>query len=369
MASKAQADNGQKRPGPGRPPENRLGEDLAVYHAFLRPGAVTSAKDLAQLLRITKERAEEILDDFSRDAGEDCGPLVPWTNLAEGDDKLTLTRPAEGARGLRLTPEQADACSNALDRLGFGEDDEKRKVLEAALFPKGADGAHVRGHKVECEPISRNVRDVLLVFARSMYSAKRDPNNPAQVSQQPVEFEYKGQNDAMAKKHRLAPFSLETGQGGVWRIRGYDFDAKAPRSFAANDIVVNEGSPKLLVGKDAKNLRHIPLVSARDAGSANGSHVVRVACDPEVQGRLLSIEGATLVKYEDEGHGGWTLVDLPYFRADWLPRQLIALGGRVKIVRDGSDKETIRELRREVRSLVKGDRSYREGMMKKRAKK
>lgn len=366
MAATAKTSNAQKKPGPGRPPENRLGEDLAVYHAFMRPGAVTSAEDLAQLLRITKERAEEILEELRKNASENLGALIPWTNLDKEGGKFILPRPLESTHGLRLTQEQADACSNALDRLGFGADDERRAALEQALFPK----EYERRNKVECEPISEEVRDVLLVFARSMCSAKRDTENQDQVSQRLVEFQYKGQNDHLKpNSHRLAPFSLEVGQEGVWLVRGYDYDAKAQRSFALNSIVINEDSPKLLENGDDKNLCHVPFIGTRASDSANDSHVVCVACDPEVQKRLLSIEGAKLVKYEDERHGGWTLIGLPYFRAEWLPRQLIALGDKVKIVADGSDKETLKELRREVRDLVKNDRKHHEDMMKKRAKK
>lgn len=364
MATSAKTSKARKKSGPGRPPENRLGEDLAVYHAFMRPGAVTSAEDLAQLLRITPERAEEILDEFKKDSSENFGALIPSTDRGEGDGKLTLPRPLESTHGLRLTQEQADACSNALDRLGFDEDDERRVALEEALFPKD----YERRNKVECEPVSKETRDVLLVFARSMCSAKSDPQNPGQVRQRLVEFQYKGKNDHMSKPRQLAPFSLEVGQEGIWHVWGYDYDAKTLRSFELNDIVINEGSPRLLGDKDDKNPRHIPFIDTRASDSAEDSHVVCVACDPEVQGRLLSIEGAKLVKYEDESHGGWTLVELPYFRADWLPRQLIALGNKVKIVADGSDKETFKELRREVRRLAKGDCAHHEALMKKRAK-
>ena len=71
--------------------------------------------------------------------------------------------------------------------------------------------------------------------------------------------------------------------------------------------------------------------------------VVRVSCRGRATDKVLGWEGVHILSRGK----GTTVVEVPYFRGDWLPRQLLSLGGLVTIDDEG--------LLREMRAIARED--------------
>jgi hypothetical protein len=316
-----------KKRGRGRPAEHRLGENLAVAFALASEGATTSPADLALLLGITSERAQAILDGFAQglSAGSSPEPIIAFYHQADGG--VSRVAGGEHLRRLRLTTEQADACAEALDLLGFSQDDPTRKLFEESLFPIGYERTG-EATKPMCEP---EARDVLMLCARSIAGGTRSPEsqNGTEVLQRPLTFTYQGKNDTMPRTRRFVPLSLRL-TDGEWYVDGYDLDARAARTFRADGM----REPEL--GK--KPVQALATNTERpDCG------YVELSCTPEAARQVLAWPGAVAIGETDDR----TLVKVPYYRSEWLPRHVLALGSAVT--------HENAQLAREMRDIAKAD--------------
>lgn len=298
-----------KKRGRGRPAERRLGENLAVAFALASEGATTSPADLTRLLGITGQRAQAILDGFAQglSAGSAPEPIIAFYHQADGS--VSRVAAGEHLRRLRLTKEQADACAEALDLLGFAQDDPTRALFEESLFPIGYE-REGEAAKPMCEP---ETHEALMLCARSIAGGTRSPEsqNGTEVLQLPLTFTYQGKNDTMPRSRRFVPLSLRL-TDGEWYVDGYDLDARAARTFRAD-------------GMRAPELGKKPVAALATNTEKPDCGYVELSCTPEAARQVLAWPGAVAIG-ESEGR---TLVKVPYYRSEWLPRHVLALGSAV----------------------------------------
>lgn len=307
-----------KRRGRGRPVENRLGECLAVLFSLTREGSITSPKDIARLLGIDDMRSAEILNDLSQDregrGDDDNRSILPLTFFGSGE--VICIGSGQIQKRVRLTQDQARACSLALDQLGFEENDPLRASLEEAFFPKG----YVPGASSTTAPLSEEMRETLHVCALSIARGKRlfgedsEEDDGSSVSQPAVLFDYRGKNNNKPLSRKFVPLSIRLTNGN-WFVDGFDCDASASRSFElksmSNARIDPRDKPEKALVADAEK----PLLG-----------FVKLSCDPKVKGKVLALNGAKV----EGADGERIIVKVPYYRGDWLARQILALGKDVR---------------------------------------
>lgn len=362
----------------GRPVEHRLGEDIAAICALSRANATTSPDDLGGLLGVPVARAREIIASLSTETVDDTsaddvvGPIVPLCDVGDGAAVRRLT-PLGGARcpALRLTVEQARACALALDRVGIARGSGLRSAIEASFFPDphregaeadaagrddapdtgvtdaagrddarnagradgagadGSDAADVAATNRNVDGAAPNPSLPALMACATSLSEATDGDEAGTVRARVVAFNYRGANDVIKRSRRFVPLDLRV-QDDVWAADGFDLDARATRSF---HVALMEDS------RVTERVVEVPLgcVERPDGGT------VQLSCTPEATRVVLGWDGARVVGQ----HGDLTEVEVPYYRGDWLPRHVLALGGDVT--------HTSRRLAREMGDVARGD--------------
>lgn len=347
-----------KRRGPGRPREHRLAEDLAVALTLQRNGYVTSYGDLAQLLmpnedyEKAKTRIQEIVEnlDNTSSLGEgDSKPINIVTSTINSDtDKRVVShindegRPR--ARGIRLSPQQAAACSEAFWRLGVPRTNMTRAIIEKTLYPEDLELKPADNESL----LESNELVYLKYCAYSIIKAKpgRDENH---VRQLPVSFLYDGENDADFKRRStrlVIPLTIRL-KDGEWDIDAFDCDARDNRTYQLSRI-----TDLKLVGSCSRDADYREAVASQAPWEWDEDDYVSITyldpADVDSLNFLLSLDGAAYSHEEN----GLSVVKIPYNRGDWLPRQLLSLQGKIKI--DESGKKAP-ELIEEMQEVAKHD--------------
>lgn len=333
--SKTPTDKGR---GPGRPVDHRLASDLDIVAAFARKNAISSLKDLVEVLSLDKDRVKNALKNITEPDDDPAGPVFsledvyPGRKRRIGDFTLINKRP-------RLTNEQADALCDALDRLGIARDNERRLRLESAVFPKD----YVRPEAVQERMTTDAELAALDACATSIVRATDIPNKKAEARQPIVTFTYTGRNDEKAREQsrerHVIPLSLRL-LGGTWQIDAFDLDNQRAQTFVAADMASVSLSDET---GDA-------IISSIDDDE---SRRVNITCaDEETAHTLLALNEARLEEGKDR-----LVVSIPYYRKDgktspgtWLPRHLIPLMGSISFEND--------ELKRAIHDVITEDLNY-----------
>lgn len=300
----------------GRPADTRLGCDLAVIHLLSREGSVAAPSDVARLLGIGQDEVEEILRLLAAglatgdDQAEAAGPALPLYGIGPaGSSSLVASAGDSPLPALRLTEPQAEAVDRALAQIGVNPDDPFHSRLEAAFYPRGwqppassdAEGASSRP----------GLPQGLLVCARSMVGARMDPADPSRVIQGIVTFGYQGENDVMVRQRHVVPRSVRL-RDDTWLVDAHDVEARATRTFLA----------ARMVDAHADDSRDVMPVPRRTAECPDNGFVC-LLCSDATASRVRSWEGA----HEDGvDECGRHVFMVPYYRGDWLPRHILALG-------------------------------------------
>ncbi len=321
----------------GRPRAAGLGADIAALCVLAREGSTTSAADLAALLDISERRAQETLRTISTEtvvssrADDVLGPIVPLCNVGENGQVTRVDATGHARmRQLRLTPAQANAASTALDRLGIAPTSELRKSLEAAFFPKltqedqgvRKDTAG-RDAVATSAPHAPSTSGTLETCARAIVRGTRTRPDAHDVRGPVLSFGYRGANDPMTRTRRVVALRLRVHEGEVM-LDAYDLDARGERTFRVGQMehpALGEARHTVPVGSEGKT----------------SERVVRVSCREPATDKVLGWEGVHILARGK----GTTVVEVPYFRGDWLPRQLLSLGGLVTV----DDEKLLREMR------------------------
>lgn len=321
----------------GRPRAAGLGADIAALCVLAREGSTTSAADLAALLDISERRAQETLRTISTEtvvssrADDVLGPIVPLCNVGENGQVTRVDATGHARmRQLRLTPAQANAASTALDRLGIAPTSELRKSLEAAFFPKltqedqgvRKDTAG-RDAVATSAPHAPSTSGTLETCARAIVRGTRTRPDAHDVRGPVLSFGYRGANDPMTRTRRVVALRLRVHEGEVI-LDAYDLDARGERTFRVGQMehpALGEARHTVPVGSEGKT----------------SERVVRVSCREPATDKVLGWEGVHILARGK----GTTVVEVPYFRGDWLPRQLLSLGGLVTV----DDEKLLREMR------------------------
>jgi len=338
----------------GRPHAAGLGEDIAALCVLAREGSTTSATDLAALLDIGERRAQETLRTISTEtvvssgADDVLGPIVPLCNVGENGRVTRIDAPSHARmRQLRLTPTQADAASTALDRLGIAPSAEVRKSLEAAFFPKLIQedqgvrkDAASRDAAATGAPHAPSASHTLETCARAIVRGTRTCTDAHNVRGPVLSFGYRGANDPMTRTRRVVALRLRVHEGEVM-FDAYDLDARGGRTFRVGQME----HPAL------GEARHtVPVCSE----GKTSERVVRVSCRGSATDKVLSWEGVHILSRGK----GTTVVEVPYFRGDWLPRRLLSLGDLVTI----DDEGLLREMRAIAREDLDRARTIRDAL-------
>ncbi|WP_308002142.1 WYL domain-containing protein [uncultured Parolsenella sp.] len=338
----------------GRPRAAGLGEDIAALCVLAREGSTTSATDLAALLDIGERRAQETLRTISTEtvvssgADDVLGPIVPLCNVGENGRVTRIDAPSHvRMRQLRLTPTQADAASTALDRLGIAPSAEVRKSLEAAFFPKLIQedqgvrkDAASRDAAATGAPHAPSASHTLETCARAIVRGTRTCTDAHNVRGPVLSFGYRGANDPMTRTRRVVALRLRVHEGEVM-LDAYDLDARGGRTFRVGQME----HPAL------GEARHtVPVCSE----GKTSERVVRVSCRGSATDKVLGLEGVHILSRGK----GTTVVEVPYFRGDWLPRRLLSLGDLVTI----DDEGLLREMRAIAREDLDRARTIRDAL-------
>lgn len=338
----------------GRPHAAGLGEDIAALCVLAREGSTTSATDLAALLDIGERRAQETLRTISTEtvvssgADDVLGPIVPLCNVGENGRVTRIDAPSHARmRQLRLTPTQADAASTALDRLGIAPSAEVRKSLEAAFFPKLIQedqgvrkDAASRDAAATGAPHAPSASHTLETCARAIVRGTRTCTDAHNVRGPVLSFGYRGANDPMTRTRRVVALRLRVHEGEVM-FDAYDLDARGGRTFRVGQME----HPAL------GEARHtVPVCSE----GKTSERVVRVSCRGSATDKVLGWEGVHILSRGK----GTTVVEVPYFRGDWLPRRLLSLGDLVTI----DDEGLLREMRAIAREDLDRARTIRDAL-------
>lgn len=327
----------------GRPRAAGLGTDIATLCVLAREGSTTSAADLAALLDISERRAQETLRTISTEtvvssrSDDVLGPIVPLCNVGENGQVTRVDAPSHARmRQLRLTPAQAEAASTALDRLGIAPTSELRKSLEAAFFPKLIqEGQGVRKDTAGRDavatsaPHAPSTSGTLETCARVIVRGTRTRPDAHDVRGPVLSFGYRGANDPMTRTRRVVALRLRVHEGEVM-LDAYDLDARGERTFRVGQMehpALGEARHTVPVGSEGKT----------------SERVVRVSCREPATDKVLGWEGVHILARGK----GTTVIEVPYFRGDWLPRQLLSLGGLVTVDDEG--------LLREMRAIARED--------------
>ena len=310
----------------GRPTEHRLAEDIAIICALSLDGSTTSPADLAALLSMSEQRARDALSALGTEAvtaatnDEVVGPVLPLCSTGDGGAVARIEAPgALRCKPLRLTHAQAQACAAAFEQLGLSEEHELRRRVEAAFFPLDDSKltyVHALDARAEVHPTTPSTAPskpfaALMTCAGSIAQASVDPHDATSVSAPVVQFRYRGTNDLTQRSRRIVPVALRIHEQ-EWLVDGFDIDARAQRTFR----LVRMEQPEL-----TDQSRTVPTA----AGNRPDGGRVSLTCAPAVAKQVLAWEGAQLVSSNDER----AVIDVPYFRGDWLPRHVLALGREV----------------------------------------
>lgn len=323
--------------GRGRPRGTELGTDLAVLYVLARDGATTSSSELSSLLGITERQAREALRTISTESvihardDEVLGPIVSLCNTGERDEVQRVDAPGYGGlRQLRLTASQARACTRALDRLGLPRGSRLRIELERAFYPISERTPHPMetGETYEethgpVSPADAARAHTLETCARAIARTSRTGKDPHLARGPELSFGYHGANDPMSRTRRTVALRLRMHEGEVV-LDAFDLDARGGRTF----LVGRMERPTL-----ANELHTVPLAE----GGTRDGRLVRLSCRGTATEVVLGWEGARVVSRGK----GTTVAEVPYFRGDWLPRQLLSLGQLVSV----DDEELLAEMR------------------------
>ena len=338
----------------GRPRAAGLGEDIAALCVLAREGSTTSATDLAALLDIGERRAQETLRTISTEtvvssgADDVLGPIVPLCNVGANGRATRIDAPSHARmRQVRLTPTQADAASTALDRLGIAPSAEVRKSLEAAFFPKLIQedqgvrkDAASRDAAATGAPHAPSASHTLETCARAIVRGTRTCTDAHSVRGPVLSFGYRGANDPTTRTRRVVALRLRVHEGEVM-LDAYDLDARGGRTFRVGQMehpALGEARHTVPVGSEGKT----------------SERVVRVSCRGSATDKVLGWEGVHILSRGK----GTTVVEVPYFRGDWLPRRLLSLGGLVTI----DDEVLLREMRAIAREDLDRARTIRDAL-------
>lgn len=338
----------------GRPRAAGLGEDIAALCVLAREGSTTSATDLAALLDIGERRAQETLRTISTEtvvssgADDVLGPIVPLCNVGANGRVTRIDAPSHARmRQVRLTPTQADAASTALDRLGIAPSAEVRKSLEAAFFPKLIQedqgvrkDAASRDAAATGAPHAPSASHTLETCARAIVRGTRTCTDAHNVRGPVLSFGYRGANDPTTRTRRVVALRLRVHEGEVM-LDAYDLDARGGRTFRVGQMehpALGEARHTVPVGSEGKT----------------SERVVRVSCRESATDKVLGWEGVHILSRGK----GTTVVEVPYFRGDWLPRRLLSLGGLVTI----DDEVLLREMRAIAREDLDRARTIRDAL-------
>lgn len=338
----------------GRPRAAGLGEDIAALCVLAREGSTTSATDLAALLDIGERRAQETLRTISTEtvvasgADDVLGPIVPLCNVGANGRVTRIDAPSHARmRQVRLTPTQADAASTALDRLGIAPSAEVRKSLEAAFFPKLIQedqgvrkDAASRDAAATGAPHAPSASHTLETCARAIVRGTRTCTDAHNVRGPVLSFGYRGANDPTTRTRRVVALRLRVHEGEVM-LDAYDLDARGGRTFRVGQMehpALGEARHTVPVGSEGKT----------------SERVVRVSCRGSATDKVLGWEGVHILSRGK----GTTVVEVPYFRGDWLPRRLLSLGGLVTI----DDEVLLREMRAIAREDLDRARTIRDAL-------
>lgn len=328
--------------GRGRPRATGLGSDLAALYVLAREGSMTSPSELSSLLDISERRASEALQAISTESvirahdDEVLGPIVSLCSTGERGEVKRVDVPGYGrVRQLRLTPGQADTCSLALDWLGLPRTSRLRERLERAFYPMPEPVSHpvepAESRDQAREPI--NAADAtkarnLETCARAMARTSRTDEDSHSARGPVLSFGYHGTNDPMSRTRRTVALRLRTHEGELM-LDAYDLDAHGERTFQVGLMA----HPRL--GDE-------PHVVPLGEGGGRDGRLVRLSCRGAVTEVVLGWEGVRVVSRGK----GTTVAEIPYFRGDWLPRQLLSLGNLVTV----EDDELLGEMRDIARS-------------------
>lgn len=347
--------SGEKRHR-GRPFDTSLAEELSVTHLLGRPGAQGSISDIASALLVTNERAQTLVDKLTSELvtahDEVLGPALPV--YTSGTHEHLCLLPASGATTtthLRLTEAQAQALLTAWRRLGIDPSDSRPSSLADSFFPlemthgEGVDDAGqaaadipddasaAAGEDTKPAPVAQahpTSLGALEVCASSIATAQPCETDDDLIWQTPIEFRYQGENDLIARGRRAVPRHLYLTDEG-FAADCHDLDARATRTFLL---------PRMRDVRLAHKSEQAPVALGVNS---NIETYVRVLCTEDGARTVRSWNGARAAGIED----GLEAFDVPYFRGDWLPRNLMALGDKARC--DNPD------LREEMRAIAEED--------------
>lgn len=315
---------GAKSGRTGRPQEHRLGDTLAIMSIFSQAGAIAKTEEIAQLLDMKVERTASTLERLASDHSETTSTLLPLCTTQNENEFMRIDAPGSAKfRALRLTHEQADACQDALDALGIDVSNPLRTKLEKAFFPitYKASSAGNQASKLDA-----SISSALEVCAQSLALAKRIDSSIPSAEAPLVTFKYQGSNDQMVRTRLVVPVAIHL-TNDDWVVEAFDKDSRSSRTFRASLM------------KDCaltKDYITIPL----GAQEKPDSGTVELFCNKEATARVLNWPGAHYVSQENN----LTCIEVPYFRGDWLPRHVLALGSNVSYKSE--------RLRKEVRAIA-----------------
>lgn len=324
--------------GPGRPKEHRLGEDLAVACALSREHTITSYADLADLLQISDEnRVKEIVKGLAEGTGPD-GTDAPYIALIDNEDgKIIISSSGQenSLKGWRLSVDQANACCQALDRLGVPRSDSRRAGLEKRLYP-----TEFEMPKQTQKPLLSETEFAYLRTCALSIVGAEPGKNLDRTRQDVVKFTYNGKNDVDMKnmQRQCIPLSISLKEGS-WFIDMYDTAAHDVRTYdldSISDLDYNDTRAEAIVSMPIWDDDKYVVVTCLEDDYDYTLHT------------LLSLNGAIEGAKED----GKPTVRVPYERRDWLPRQLMALHGKIKISGKG---EVYKRLMSEIHDAAKRD--------------
>ena len=145
----------------------------------------------------------------------------------------------------------------------------------------------------------------------------------------------------MTRTRRVVALRLRVHEGEVM-LDAYDLDARGGRTFRVGQME----HPAL------GEARHtVPVCSE----GKTSERVVRVSCRGSATDKVLGWEGVHILSRGK----GTTVVEVPYFRGDWLPRQLLSLGGLVTV----DDEGLLREMRAIAREDLDRARAIRDALV------
>lgn len=297
------------KPRRGRPVEHRTGDTLAAIYFFSKEGAVASATEIAQMLEISTARAIEILEQLSTEHTDYSDPILPLCSTENAHEYLRIEAPGSlNPKALRLTPAQAKACTRALDGIGMPKSHNLRQKLEQSFFP--LDMSIDNKTEPAAEQISA-ICEALITCAQSITLAKRTADSIPSISAPIVSFMYQGSNDTFARTRRIVPLFLHAHED-TWLIEAFDIDAKARRTFRASLI------------QEPHLTNQVSVVSLGSPERPEGGKV-ELTCNTYAASHVLTWDGAHVISQD----GDSLVIEVPYFRGDWLPRHVLSLGTNV----------------------------------------